>query len=35
MLVGMVTWPGEREPGRIEGGRAEGRDKGGSFVSGE
>lgn len=22
MLVGMVTWPGEREPGRREGGRA-------------
>ncbi len=22
MLVGMVTWPGEREPGRKEGGRA-------------
>lgn len=21
MLVGMVTWPGEKEPGRREGGR--------------
>lgn len=30
MLVGMVTWPGEREPGR------RGRGRGwGAFVSGE